>query len=458
MAICTSFLNLNHQSNVILSLKSNKNLPFSEVLSKKELRCHIQDTESRERIFTPEVTLWAFLSQVIDDDKSQQAAVSRVIAASIAQRKKPPSANTSAYSQARARLPEDILSALTRDTAKQVSSNIPNSWLWKGRHIKLVDGSTLSMPDTIKNQLEYPQPTSQKKGVGFPITRIVVIVDYITGVLLDFAMGQYSGENTGEHALLRELMTSFNTNDVMLGDAYYPSFFLMATLIMLGISGVFPAKTARCCDFRKGKRLGKKDHIATWKKPRRPTWMTKVEYDEFPKEILVREVAIESQRPGFRTKVRVLVTTFLDPKEVSKLDLSNIYACRWFVELTLRSIKTTMQMDVLRGKTPKMVRKEIWMHFLAYNLIRKLMAQAAWVHGKTVTALSFKLALQLTKAFQQAGLLNKENPEQYDYLLEAIVYKKISNRHGRQEPRCVKRRPKTFPKLQKERILYKNLA
>lgn len=414
----------------------------------------MQETESRERVFTPEVTLRAFLSQVIDDDKSQQAAVSRVIATSIAQGKKPPSANTSAYSQARTRLSEDVVSTLTRVTAEEVVSNTPASWLWKKKRIKLVDGSTLSMPDTVKNQLEYPQPASQKKGVGFPIARIVIIIDYITGVLLNFAMGQYSGENTGEHALLRQLMSSFNTDDVMLGDAYYPSFFLMAMLIMRSISGVFPAKTARNSDFRKGKRLGKKDHIVIWKKPRRPAWMTKEEYDEFPKEISVREVAIENIRPGFRTKKRVLVTTFLDPLEVSKTDLSELYDYRWFVELTLRSIKTTMQMDILRGKTPEMVRKEIWMHFLAYNLIRKIMAQAAWVHGKNVTSLSFKLALQTIRAFQQAGL----NPEQNEYFLQAIAYKKIANRPGRHEPRCVKRRPKTFPKLQKPRGLYKNAA
>lgn len=458
MSICTSFLGLNHQLNVISALKNSESLPFSEVLPEAELSLHMQTIESRERIFPPAVTLWAFLSQIIDEDKSQQAAVSRVIAASLAQGKKPPSANTSGYSQARARLSESNLAALTREIAKKVTSNHPASWLWKGKRVKLVDGSTLSMPDTVENQKDYPQPASQKIGVGFPIARIVVIIDYITGVLLDFAIGQYSGVNTGEHALLRQLMTSFNSDDVMLGDAYYPSFFLMATLIKLGVSGVFPAKTARKSDFRRGKRLGKKDHIVTWEKPRRPIWMTQAEYDEIPKKILIREVAVEIERPGFRTKTRTLVTTFLDPAIVSKLDLDHLYGCRWFVELTLNSIKTTMHMDILRGKTPGMVRKEIWVHFLAYNLIRKIMAQAALAHGKTVTSLSFKLALQLTKAFHQAGLFNKDSPEQYDSLLKAIIHKKIANRPGRHEPRCVKRRPKVFPKLQKERKLYTNAA
>ncbi len=413
---------------------------------------------SRERHFTPEVTMWAFLSQVMDDDQSQQAAVSRVIAAAVSKGDEPPSANTSAYSQARSRLPENSLSELTREAAKQMELDIPPEWLWNGLRIKLVDGSTISMPDTAENQAIYPQPDSQKPGLGFPIARIVAIIDYITGAGLDLAIGPYSGKKTGEHALLRQLMSSFNANDVMLGDCYYPSFFLMAMLIRLGISGVFPMHSARKYDFRRGMRLGKKDHLATWKRPVKPEWMEQIEYDSFPTQILVREVSIESKHPGFRDQIRVLVTTFLDPVNVNKSDLASLYGCRWFVELALRSIKDTMHMDILRGKTPEMVRKEIWAHLLAYNLIRKIMAQAAWLYGKKATELSFKLALQMIKAFQQAGIFNESNPSAYAKLLEVIAHKKVGNRPGRSEPRCVKRRQKPFPKLQIPRVSYKNAA
>lgn len=241
MAICTSFSTKNHQSTIISDLKTANNLPFSELVTKEGIACYMQADNYRERVFTPEVTLWAFLSQVMGEDKSQQVALSRVIASTIAEGKRAPSANTSAYSQARSRLSEQTLASLTRATVKEVVSSTPMSWLWRGKRIKLVDGSTLSMPDTIQNQLEYPQPTSQKPGVGFPMARILVVVDYITGVLLDFALGKYSGKNTGEHALLRQLMPSF---------------------------------------------------------------------------------------------------------------LGRLYTCRWFVELTLRAIKTTMNMNVLRGKIP----------------------------------------------------------------------------------------------------------
>ena len=223
---------------------------------------------------------------------------------------------------------------------------------------------------TLPFQEIYPQSKSQKPGVGFPIARIVAIIDYITGVVLDIAVGPCRGKQTGVHALLRELLSLFSTDDVVMGDRYYPSYFLMASLIKKGVAGVFPAHHCRKPDFRQGKRLGKKDHIASWKKPHKPAWMTQAEYDTVPNEILVREVTTEIKRPGFRTEIRILVTTLLDPVVYSASDLASLYCCRWFIELSLRSIKDTMHMGILRGKTPAMVRKEIWVHLLAYNLIR----------------------------------------------------------------------------------------
>ena len=458
MIMNSNFLPNHQQLSVISNLKKSEELPFSEVLSKEEIEKHVKKIKHRDRIFAPHTTLWAFLSQVMDDDPSQQAAVARVIASAIAQGKEPPSANTSAYSQARTRLPEKILSELTQETAIKIEEETPEEWLWRGRKIKLIDGSTLSMPDTPGNQKDYPQSDQQKSGVGFPIMRIVVIIAYVTGVLLDLAMGPYKGKKTGEHALLRQLISSFKEGEIILGDSYYPSFFLMAQLMKLGVDAVFPMHGARNHDFRRGKRLGKKEHIIAWKKPSKPEWMEREEYESFPSEILVREVSVTNERSGFRSISRVLVTTFLDPKEVSKSDLSELYDCRWFVEITLRSIKETMHMDILRGKTPEMVRKEIWVHILAYNLVRKIMAQSAFLKGKKANTLSFKGALQFIKAFWTRGILDENNLEVYLKLLELISYKSVGNRPGRAEPRRVKRRPKAFPRLQKSREFYKNAA
>jgi hypothetical protein len=275
--------------------------------------------------------------------------------------------------------------------------------------------------------------------------------------LLDLAIGTYAGKETGEHALLRQLLHVFTTGDVALGDCYYPSFFLMATLMQMGVDAVFPMHSARDCDFRKGKKLGKKDHAVQWKKPVRPKWMDKATYDTFPSNIEVRELAVCTGTKGFRAQTKTLVTTFLDAKKYTKDDLSSLYDCRWFVEISLRSIKNTMSMDILRAKTPEMVRKEMWAHLLAYNLVRKIIAQSASQCGKIPRCLSFKCAMQLIFSFCQAGHLSATG-QSYAYLLKAISCKAVGNRPGRSEPRVVKRRPKAFPKMQEPRSFYHQKA
>ena len=457
MANCT-ILSPVIRKKIISDLKSSPELPFGNVLSKEEINRKMQNLTFRERVFTPDVTLLAFLSQVMSDDQSQQAAVAKVIATLVANGENSPSANTSAYSQARSRLPESVLASLAIDTATELESGIPDKWLWNGRKIKLVDGSTLSMPDTPENQAVYPQPDTQKIDVGFPIARIVVLIDYITGAIMDLAIGPYSGKETGEQALFRLLISSINTKDVLLGDRYYPSFFLMATIMALGVDGVFPIHIARKYDFNQGVSLGHKDHIVDWVKPAKPEWVKQDEYDTFPQKIMIREVATERHRNGFRSQTMVLVTTFVDSVTVTKTDLADLYDYRWCVEISLRDIKTTMHMDILRGKTPDMVRKEIWAHLLAYNLIRKIMAQAALIHGKSTKELSFKLALQTIKAFQQKGILDINNQDVFNKLLQIITNKKVGHRDGRHEPRNVKRRPKAFQRLQQSRGFYKHAA
>jgi Transposase DDE domain len=252
VSICTSILSKNHHLNTQNRLKETKYLAFKELLPKEELVPLIKGENHRDRVYTPEVTLWAFLSQAIEADKSQQAAVSRVVATAIANGEPVPSVNTSGFSQARSNLEETSISLLAKNTAQHVVEHLPKEWLWKQKQIKLVDGSTVSMPDTPSNQEMYPQSKCQKAGVGFPIARIVALIDYATGVLLDLALGPCQGKETGEHALLRQLLPTLTSNDLLLGDRYYSSFFLMATLIRRGISGVFPLHHTRQPDFKTG--------------------------------------------------------------------------------------------------------------------------------------------------------------------------------------------------------------
>lgn len=446
-----------HPKSIIQTLKSKNGLPFQDILSAKVIAESINSIPYRKRynFYPPDITLWAFLSQVIDTDHSLDAAVARVIAFHLSQgRKEDISSSNPAYSKARFKLPEEMISTLVRESAEKMEENLPKDWLWKGYHLKLIDGSTVSMPDTLENQEIYPQPKTQKKGIGFPIARIVAVISCVTGSVLDLAVGPYSGKETGENALLRQLMHVFKEGDVALGDCYYASYFLIAMLIKIGVKVVFPIHAARSRDFRRGKKLGKKDHIVQWIKPAKPNWMDQKIYGSIPNEITIREVSISSARKGFRTKPRIIVTTFLDLQDVSKNDLDQIYSMRWWVELDMKAIKTTLKMDILRCQTPNMVRKEIWVHLLAYNLIRKIMAQAAITHNKKPRELSFSGALHLIKSFREAGILSEDNDQLYTALLKAIARKIVGKRAGRTEPRVIKRRPKAFPRMQKMRHLY----
>ena len=451
-------LNSNHPKSVIKQLNSTESLPFTEILSVKNLVNSLKNINHRERIFTPDIIILGFLSQALNADKSCQAAVARIIAFLLSQGKNVPSANTAAYSKARSRLPENTLSNLAKQSAKQMETDVPSAWLWREKHIKLIDGSTVFMPDTPDNQIAYPQSRCQKAGLGFPIARIVGILSYATGTILDIAVGACRGKGTGELSLLRQLMHVFNPGDVVIGDAAYTSFFLIALFMQLKVDVVFPFNHSRNCDFRRGQRLGKKDHLVQWRKPQRPEWMDQETYDTFPDEISIREVNVQSERKGFKSKSRIIVTTFMDSNNVTRKDLKILYEYRWHVELDLRSIKDTMRMGLLRGKTPSMVHKEIWAHILAYNLIRKIMAQAAYIHKKKPRELSFKLALQLIDAFKQAAIFTGKRKDIYEHLLKMIVCKKVGNRAGRCEPRRLKRRPKNFPLLMKAREHYHRVA
>ena len=440
---------------IIETLKTTSGLPFEALLPIEMMEQALINIDYRDGIYTPSTTVWCLLSQALDEDQSLQASVLRLVARKAAANEEIPSANTSAYSQARSRLPVEVLETLSEQVAEDTTKKILVKWKWRGLNPKLVDGSTLSMPDTLDNQKKYPQPKTQKKGIGFPIARFVVIICFITGTVLKFAMDSYAGKETGEHALLRQIIEEFKLGDIALGDAYYPSYFLVCDLIKRKAEFVFPAHGSRESDFRTGKRLGKKDHIVSWIKPSKPEWMDQETYDGYAKIVKIREVEIVSEKSGFKTKKRTLVTSFLDPKKVTKKDLSNLYEFRWFVELDIRSIKSIMKMDILRSKTPNMIKKEICSRLLAYNLVRKIMMHAAIKHSKLPRQLSFKTALRAVEIFREHGILMCTNESTYNALLASIAHKTVGNRPDRREPRMIKRRPKSQKRLQKPRNFYK---
>jgi hypothetical protein len=353
-------------------------------------------------------------------------------------------------------LPETLLVRLLRETGRALHRDVPEEWRWKNRRVKIVDGSTVSMPDTAANQAAYPQPPSQQPGLGFPIARLVVVFCLACGTVLDAALGRYQGKRTGENSLLRTLERAFETGDVLLADRCFSGYFDIAWWQRRGVDVVTRLHQRRRCDLRCGRRLGSNDHIVVWTKPeQRPEWMDEATYQNMPDELELREVRVRITEPGFRTETVVVVTTLLDAEEFSAHDLAELYRARWHAELDLRSLKVTLGMDVLRCKSPDMVRKEVWAHLLAYNLIRTVMAQAADENGCTPRDLSFKGTLQIMTAFAERLLeASQENMwELYDWLLLAIGAHLVGDRPNRIEPRARKRRPKSYPLLRKPRTL-----
>jgi hypothetical protein len=436
-------------------LAQEPRLPFAHLLDpdlvKQALQAH--KVSFRDRLFSPLVTLWVFLSQVIDPDHSCRAAVARFWAWRAARKLPPCSTDTGAYCKARKRLPEGVLAHLTRSTGRRPQDQAPPNWRWKGRNVKMVDGTTVSMPDTEANQQEFPQPRSQKAGLGFPIARLVVLFSLTVATVLDAALGPYQGKQTGETSLWHTLYDNLEVGDILLADRYFGSFWELALTKKRGADLVSRLHQRRKADFRLGRRLGKEDHVVDWSKPPRPEWMDEATYASLPAKLAVREVRVRVQIPGFRTRVLVVVTTLLDPLEMPRQEVAILYRVRWQAELDLRALKATLAMDVLRCQSPEMVRKEVWAHLLAYNVIRGQMAQAAKEAGVLPVQLSFKGAVQGVNAF--AGWLGTVGPAELAEVLRQLrtmlASYRIEERPNRSEPRARKRRPKHYPFLKKPR-------
>ena len=392
--------------------------------------------EHRERLYPPTVALSMFMRQALSADGSCQRAVNGWAAQRAAEGLGVQSIRTGAYCKARQRLPVAMVAALTHETGHLLSAKAPAGWRWRGRCVKLVDGTGISMPDTPANQTRYPQPSTQAAGVGFPLARVVGVICLATGALIDAAIGPHAGKGNSELGLFRRLSAAFSPGDVMLADALYCNYFLIATLVAAGVDVLFEQNGARITDFRRGTALGKRDHIVRWPKPRtRPQWMSVQQYEKFAEELSVREVKVDGQ---------VLVTTLLDPRRVGKSELDQLYARRWNVELDLRNIKTTLGMEVLRCLTPAMVEKELWVHLLAYNVIRLLMAQAAQQAQLHPRELSFKHTVQLWTEWTARCV---DVTADADALFRLIAQQSVGDRPGRIEPRARKRRPKPYPWL-----------
>jgi len=429
-------------------------LPFRDILSEDMIQQTLEEEniKYRKRLYDPIITLWTFMRQVLDPDKSCKNAVSFVLSILCDSEEELPSGNTGAYCKARKRLSLGFIMRLFRKTGQTIHQKASDRFLWCNRHVFLVDGSTFSMYDTPENQQEYPQAKNQHEYHGFPVARILGIFCLATGALIDAAISSLC---MSEISLFRMLYSHLNPGDVALGDKLFGSYGDIALLSGRGIDSVFRMHHLRKTDFRKGKRLGSKgiyDHLVTWKKPRKGTLHLAPElYAQLPETMLVREIRYFINIKGFRTKKVTLVTTLLDHHVYTYELLAELYGLRWQVEIDLRHLKTTMHMEHIHSKTPEMVRKEFYVHLLAYNLIRATLWEAGIKHNAHPLRLSYKGAIQHVLSFVPILAIIKNRDYTYGVMLTIISQGKLLDRPFRVEPRMVRSKKRQFPRLTRPR-------
>jgi hypothetical protein len=434
----------------------NEGLPFADVLTETSIRDVLEEhgVKYRDRVYSPVTTIWGFLSQVLSEDHSCRDAVSRIIAHRAASGHTICSPNTTSYCNARSRIVTDVLSALAMRTAEELQNSIADQWKWNGRSVFIVDGSSVSMPDTPENQRMYPQVPQQAKGLGFPLARITVLLSLATGACHDLAIASYQGKGTGEKNLFRRMYDTLKPGDVVVADALFDDYFIICELFKRKIDIVARVQHERV-DTQIAESSPEGD-IVIWHRPNKPRGMTGAKYRSYPKTFVMRLVPVDARDKNNRVKRFKVLTTILNVS-IDGRQIGDLFERRWQGEVDIRSIKCTMQMEILRCKKPEMVHKEIWTHLLAYNLLRTVMAVAANENDTEPRKISFKGAKQALTAF--APKIEAARPEDraslIDAMLTTIAYHRVGNRPGRWEPRARKRRPKHAARLTQPRHIAK---
>lgn len=438
-------INIINNQRIANQIKKTNSLEFYDLLNGPELSGTFKPfvSKHRNRIYPTPIVLSMFMSQVLTKDSSCQKAVDDFNIKRMAAGLPEIGSSTAAYCKARKGLSLDLIASLNEAVSKQICDHVPSQWKLKGRNSRLVDGTTMLMPDTEENQMGFPQQPVQKEGLGFPICRMVIITCLETGALINSSMSSYLGKQTGETSLLRNIMNSLDKGDILLGDAIYSSYFDLLQLLERGIDYLFEQNgpRQRNVNFSLGKKLGGKDHIIKIEKPRiKPEWMAQEAFNSAPKFLMIRE---------FKAGGKVLITSMLDAKEMPKKMLGDHYKKRWSIELDIRNVKTTMGMEMLSCKTPNMVIKEVCVYLLAYNIIRLLMMQSALISDILPREISFKHCIHLWLAWCQQVSLNGIEKNTEIFIL--MAQRKVGNRPGRVEPRAIKRRPKAYSLLMRPR-------
>ena len=438
----------------LAQLKQKSFSQLSECLAKFIPTEHLRPTASgplsRRRFFSKENTFWAFFSQVLDADGGCQEVVRKLQAFAALKSNVLPSSSTAAYCQARKKLDRPSLEAILQCTATQLQGR-PDSTRLQGRRVVVADGTGVSMPDSAANQDVWPQRRSQRPGCGFPQAALCACFCLQTGGLLSYEVGN---KKSHELPMLRKQWRTFNPGDIFLGDKGFCSYYDLSSLQERGVDSVITlARRLPITEAESMKVLGHEDLLIHWNKPVRShaSSYSQQEWEALPERLVLRQIKVTVAPPGFRVTSFYLITTLLDAEAYPASELADLYFQRWDVELFFRDIKTTMGMDILRCKTPDMVRKEILMHLIVYNGIRCLMGEAAESQDEPVRRISFKGSVQALRQWEphlnQAKRTRQERQALIGWLYQSIVEKRVPERPGRSEPRAVKRRPKPYQLL-----------
>jgi len=440
---------------------SDPSLPFGDIVSADQVRELFADNEAlfgdgENDVWNTGLVLWSFIGQVLQDGKQRScnAAVTHATRYRLEHGLEPPGADSGDYCRARQKLNVAVVKQLACQIAEHLSHASPDCWLWLGKRVKLVDGFTFTMPDTPDNQRVFPQSVSQAPGLGFPIARACVVLSLAHACIEAIAVGPYAGKDTGETALLRQVLDGFKPGEVLLADRYFCSFFMLAILKSRGVAVCLRLHQRRKADLSTVQWLGDTDYIDLWHRPQKAKWMSQALYDSIPETLPIRIVMLDAVENS-RTESLEVVTTLLDPKVYPASEIGRLYGYRWNAELDIFAIKQSLNLDSVRCKSPAMIDRELWTTLLAYNMVRWVCAQAARVHDKLPRQMSFTIACNVLLSQWLMPPDNSIRQTLGRHNLFQIACNEVADRPGRVEPRVVKRRPKEYPLMTKPRHQYR---
>jgi IS4 transposase len=431
---------------------------FGQWIAPWRLAQQDQGAHSRKRLWDMRLVFWTFCWQIAQAGASCREAIRQAQARCRITGQSPPPDETSPYCQARGGLPLERMDEIHEALVREADEAIVTKDLWCGHRVYSADGTTLTAPDTPENQAVFPQQSVQKPGCGFPIIKLVALLNLATGMLVVWAIGNWHSHELG---LFQTLWDCLRSGDVLLADRGFCNWGLLAQCEHCGIHAVLRVKGSRRRDFRRGKRIGRDQRLVQWRKPiHRATTISAELWTLLPEVLTLRLVRCRLDIPGVRSRQIVIVTTLLDSAKYPPSALGQLYYRRWAIELSLRNIKTTLQMDQLSCLNPANLEREIRMHFLVHNLVRRLMLEAARRHRVPLDRVSFAGSLGTARRYAEALLqVTSKRRRQclFEDLLRAIAYDPVPLRPGRREPRAVKRRPKPYPRLMGHRSHFREI-